>query len=162
MAGMRRLLVVVLLLAGCGGGGGGGGAADGGEAAGTTAATVATPTDVQTVTVPDTARVDPTSDGDPTFTVELDPEDETATAGRPWRFTVRAVDSAGAPASATAKMRVFVGDELVDTLGWFPFEGTLTRTHTWPRALIGKDVVLQAEVEGPGGTQRENADVRIG
>ena len=58
-------------------------------------------------------------------------------------------------------MRVFVDDELVDTLGWFTFDGRLTNTHRWPKALRGKDVVLQAEVEGEGGTQRANWPVSV-
>jgi hypothetical protein len=150
------LLLVALLAAGCGGGGG-----DDGGSASPTGGAEPTPTEVQTVTIPETADPDEVPSGEPAFEATLTAQGESAQAGAAWRYTVTA-EKDGMPASATAKMRVFVGDELVDTLGWFPFEGTLTRTHTWPRALIGKDVVLQAEVEGPGGTQRENADVRIG
>ena len=51
-------------------------------------------------------------------------------------------------------MRVWVDSELVDTLGFFAFDGTLVKTHTWPRSLRGETAELQAEVEGDGGTQR--------
>ena len=60
-------------------------------------------------------------------------------------------------------MRVFVDGELVDTIGFFGFTGTLSRTHRWPAVLKGKTgVVLQAEVEGDGGTQRANLPVTVG
>jgi hypothetical protein len=147
-------LVLAVLAAGCGG--------TSGASDGTTApATTATPTAIQTVTVPDTAQPQATPSGQPSFRVELTAESPTATAGQPWEYTVRATDEDGSPAAATAKMRVFKGDELIDTLGWFPFDGTLRETHRWPRSLAGEKVVLQAEVEGSGGTQRANVDVEI-
>ena len=148
------VLVIVALAAGCGGGG-----TENGETA--AQPTVApTPTEVQTLTVPDTARLEETPDGEPAFTVALTAPRE-AKAGAMWRFTVKAIDQSGQPASGTAKMRVFADGELVDTLGWFPFEGTLQETHRWPRSLVGKKVVLQAEVEGAGGTQRKNLPVSV-
>lgn len=156
-AGVRRCLVLVglvaLLGAGCGGGGGG--------SAATPAPTQETPTNVQTVTIPETADPEATPSGEPTFEATLAGQGPTAQAGTAWRYTVTA-SKAGQPASATAKMRVFVDDELVDTLGWYPFEGRLVQTHRWPRSLRGADgVVLQAEVEGEGGTQRVNFPVEV-
>jgi hypothetical protein len=150
--GVRRcLLLVALLAAGCGGGG---------DSASPTGSTSPTPTDVQTVTIPETANPEELPTGEPAFEATLTGQGDSAQAGAAWRYTVTA-EKAGEPASATAKMRVFVGDELVDTLGWFPFEGRLDRTHRWPRSLRGEDVVLQAEVEGEGGTQRVNFPVEI-
>jgi hypothetical protein len=151
-AGVRRcLLLVALLAAGCGGGGG---------SASPPATTQVTPTNVQTVTIPETADPDETPSGEPTFEATLAGQAPTALAGAAWNYTVTATKD-GQPASATAKMRVFVDDELVDTLGWFPFEGRLVQTHRWPRSLRGEDVVLQAEVEGEGGTQRVNFPVEV-
>jgi hypothetical protein len=156
---VRKLLALTCaaLVAGCGGGSGGSDDADTAAAPPGT-----TPTGVQTVTVPDTARLQETPDGDPQFTIQLETDDTTVQAGRPWEYTVRAADSDGQPASATAKMRVFADGELVDTLGWFPFDGELTRTHTWSRTLVDKEVYFQAEVEGSGGTQRRNVEITVG
>jgi hypothetical protein len=150
--GVRRyLLLVALLAAGCGGGD---------DSASPTGSTQPTPTDVQTLTIPETANPEELPTGEPTFEATLTGQGDSAQAGTAWRYTVTA-EKAGEPASATAKMRIFVGDELVDTLGWFPFEGRLDRTHRWPRSLRGEDVVLQAEVEGEGGTQRVNFPVDV-
>jgi hypothetical protein len=153
--GVRTCLVlVVLLAAGCGGGGGGG------DSATPTGDAQPTPTDVQTVTIPETADPEQRPSGQPVFEATLTAQADSAQAGTAWRYTVTA-EKDGQPASATAKMRVFVEDELVDTLGWFPFEGRLEQTHRWPRSLRGEDVVLQAEVEGEGGTQRVNFPVEV-
>ena len=148
---MRRLLLLVALLAaGCGGGG----------SASPPETAQPTPTDVQTVTIPETANPEAVPTGEPTFDATLTAQGESAQAGAAWSYTVTA-QKGGQPASATAKMRVFVDDELVDTLGWFPFEGRYEGTHRWPRSLRGADVVLQAEVEGEGGTRRVNLPVTV-
>lgn len=151
---MRRFALLILLAfaAGCGGG------------SNQTAppGTAPTSTDVLTVTQPeDTAKPGEEPIGTPEFTVTLTGESTTPTAGRRWRYTVRAKSKQGGPAGGTAKMRVFVDGELVDTLGWFPFEGELARTHVWPRSLRGESAELQAEVEGNGGTQRVVLPVKI-
>jgi hypothetical protein len=150
----RCLLLVALLAAGCGGGD------DGDGSASPTGGTQPTPTDVQTVTIPETANPDEVPTGRPAFDATLTGQGTSAQAGSTWRFTVTA-EKNGQPASATAKMRVFVDEELVDTLGWFPFEGRYQGTHRWPRSLRGEEVVLQAEVEGEGGTRRVNLPLEI-
>ena len=127
----------------------------------TTAVTPAPSVTVKTLEETSKPRPEPT--GKPKFRITLTGENGAPTAGRPWRYTVRATTPAGRPASGVAKMRVFVGDELVDTIGFFQFDGTLSRTHRWPDVLRGREnVFLQAEVEGEGGTQRVNfvVDVR--
>jgi hypothetical protein len=146
----RSLLLVALLAAGCGGG----------ESASPTETRQTTPTGVQTLTIPDTANPEEVPSGEPTFEATLTGQASSARAGTEWRYTVTAQKD-GRPASATAKMRIFVGEELVDTLGWFPFEGRYEGTHRWPRSLRGENVVLQAEVEGEGGTQRVNFPVEV-
>jgi hypothetical protein len=145
---VRRSALLLLLLAvaaGCGGGD---------QSAPPVGTTTATSPDVLTVTQPNTAIAGEDPTGDPQFTVTLSGVSREATAGRPWRYTVRARAKDGGAASGTAKMRVWVDGELVDTLGFFSFEGTLVKTHTWPRSLRGETAELQAEVEGDGGTQR--------
>jgi hypothetical protein len=116
-----------------------------------------------TVTKPEeTAQASAQPTGNPTFEIQLEGESPTATVGRPWRYTVRATSASGGSAGGTAKMRVFVDGELVDTIGYFAFNDVLTRTHKWPSILKGKKgIVLQAEVEGDGGTQRENYPVTV-
>jgi hypothetical protein len=155
MRAVRRslLLLLVVLAAGCGGGN---------EADGPT--TTEPAPDVQTVTQPeDTANPGEEPTGKPTFTVTLTGESTTPTAGRPWRYTVRAkAKPGGTAAGTTAKMRVWVDGELVDTLGFFSFEGELVKTHVWPRSLRDESVELQAEVEGDGGTQRVVLPLSVG
>ena len=154
---VRRSALLLLLLAvaaGCGGGGDDETAPPGGT-------TTATTPDVLTVTQPNTAMAGEDPTGDPQFTITLIGESAAPTAGRPWRYTVRAKAKDGGAASGTAKMRVWVDGELVDTLGFFSFDGTLVKTHTWPRALRGEAAELQAEVEGEGGTQRAVLRVNV-
>lgn len=148
-------LVAVALLAACGGSGEGKPV--------TTSATPAptqTSTGVVTVTVPNTANPKPVASGKPTFDVTLTASSHAVRAGEPLRWTVRAV-SEGKPAGGTAKMRVFVGGEAVDTIGFIPFTGSLSRTYRFSPLLKGKDAILQAEVEGDGGTQRANWPVHV-
>ncbi len=148
--------VAVALLAACGGSGEGKPV--------TTSATpgpTQTSTGIVTVTVPNTANPKPVPTGKPTFKVTITASAHTIAAGQPLRYTVRAVDANGKPASATAKMRVFVGGEEVDTIGFISFTGTLTKTYRFSPLLKGKDAILQAEVEGAGGTVRANWPVHV-
>ena len=146
------LLLLLAVAAGCGGG----------NDQASPGTTDPSSTDVLTVTQPeDTARPGPDPTGDPSFTVTLTGESTTPTAGRPWRYTVRATSKEGGSASGTAKMRVWVDGELVDTLGFFLFDGQLVKTHVWPRSLRGESAELQAEVEGDGGTQRAVLPVSV-
>jgi hypothetical protein len=147
-------LLLLALAAGCGGGDD--------QTAPPGGTTTGTSPDVLTVTQPNNTAMageDPT--GDPQFTVTLSGESTEPTAGRPWRYTVRAKSKDGGTASGTAKMRVWVDGELVDTLGFFSFDGALVKTHTWPRSLRGESAELQAEVDGDGGTQRAVLQVEI-
>lgn len=150
----RSLLLLVLALAACGG-------VD--DEAATTGDSGSPTAPVVTVTQPkDTAQAAPEPTGKPTFAITISAENRKPVAGTSWRYTVTAAAKGGGSAGGTAKMRVFVEDELVDTLGFFAFDGRLTRTHVWPAVLRGKkEVVLQAEVEGAGGTQRANLPVIV-
>ena len=42
---------------------------------------------------------------------------------------------------------------VVDTIGWFSFNGVLHRTYRWSPTLRGQQALLQASVVGPGGTR---------
>jgi hypothetical protein len=125
MQAVRRvsILIVLLALAGCGGGGGGdAGGGDGGTTLAQPGGTTQSSTDVVTVKVPDTADPNAEASGAPAFKAALTATAHSVPAGSPFAFTVTATKG-GQPAPATAKMRVFVDDELVNTIGWFPFEG---------------------------------------
>ena len=161
MQAVRRasILIVLLALAGCGGGGGGD-AGNGGATVAQPGTTAQSSTDVVTVKVPDTADPNAEASGAPAFKAALTATSHSVAAGSPFAFTVTATKR-GQPAACTAKMRVFVDDELVNTIGWFPFEGRLVKSYVWPRSLKGKTAILQAEVEGEGGTQRVNWPVRV-
>jgi hypothetical protein len=150
-------LLAVALLAACGGSG---------EGTPVTTDATSPPTDtstgIVTVTVPNTANAKPVPTGMPTFKVTLTGSSHTVRAGEPFQFTVRAVDGNGKPAAGTAKMRVFLGTEVVDTIGFIPLRnGNLTKAYRFSKLLKGKDVILQAEVEGAGGTQRVNWAVQV-
>jgi hypothetical protein len=144
-------LLCALALAGCGGGG-----------EGTTAASPAT-TNVVSVTLPeDTANPEEKPTGAPEFTITLEGESDEPVAGTRWRYVVTARRADGGAAAGTAKMRVFVEGALADTIGYFGFSRRLARTFRWSAVLRGKKgVVLQAEVEGEGGTQRANFPVTV-
>jgi hypothetical protein len=160
MHAVRRasILIVLLVLSGCGGGGGGD--AENGNTAAQPASTGQTPTSVVTVKVPDTADPNAEPSGEPAFRAQLTATGHSVAAGSPFSFTVTATKG-GQPAAGTAKMRVFVGDELINTIGWFAFDGRLVKSYVWPRSLKGKTAILQAEVEGEGGTQRVNWPVDV-
>jgi hypothetical protein len=150
------ILIVLLVLAGCGGGDGG----DGGATVAQPGTGAQSSNDVVTVKVPDTADPNAEPSGNPAFKANLTATGHEVAAGSPFSFTVTA-RKGGTPAAGTAKMRVFVDDELVDTIGWFSFDGKLVKSYVWPRSLRGKKAILQAEVAGEGGTQRVNWPVEI-
>ena len=150
------VLAPLLAVAGCGGG----------DAAETSAiATETSPrgaTTAVTVTSPEaTANPRPVATGRPRFDVELTGASRSAQPGQRWSYVVRATRR-GKPTPGIAKMRVFSDGVLVDTMGFFAFEGELRRTHVFPRILSGKRVIVQAEVEGEGGTRRANWPVTVG
>ena len=157
---MRRASSLIVRLARAGCGGGGPPADDGGATVAQPGTTAQTPTSVVTVKVPDTADPNAEPSGAPAFKANLTATGHSVAAGSPFSFTVTA-SKGGSPASATAKMRVFVGDELVNTIGWFAFDGKLEKSYVWPRSLKGKTAILQAEVQGEGGTQRVNWPVEV-
>jgi hypothetical protein len=148
------LIVVPALLAGCGGGGS------------------ATP---ETTTAAGTAQPPPTETGggsqatlpatparQATFTVSLSGESHRATAGKPWRFVVHARTKGGRPVGGTAIIQVIVGDEVVDTLGWFAFTGTMQRSYRFSPQIRGRSgVVLSAKIIGPRGSKRATYAVRV-
>src|SRR5207245_1392743 len=77
----------------------------------------------------------PSSTGNPTFQTRLTGQSHTAVARAKWRFTVRAVNTDGAPFNGTAIVRVLSRGQIVDTVGTFGFKGRLSRTYRWSRQL---------------------------
>ena len=99
--------------------------------------------------------------GNPRFAARVTGRTHVPRAGAAWPFTVRALDSSGHPVSGTAIVRVIVRGRVVDTVGWFGFKGTLTKTYRWSRTLRGSLALLQANVVGPGGTRTVGYAVRV-
>ena len=99
--------------------------------------------------------------GRPQFVVRLQPESAMPRAGHPWRFAVYAHGAHNRPVGGTIVMRVAVRGHIVDTLGWFKFDGTLRRTYSWSRVLKGSFALLQARVIGPGGTRTVGHAIRV-
>lgn len=159
---ISALLVLPLLLAACGGG-------DDGSAAGSTATT----TNVTTTTgkPPRTATTATTATrprpkpkkkrGAGKLVVALYGEGHQVRAGTPWRFVVKA-QTGSRPVSGTAIVQVLVGREVVDTLGWFTFRGTLRRTYRFSPQIRGRSgVLLSAKVLVGGGSKRATYSVRV-
>jgi hypothetical protein len=84
--------------------------------------------------------------GRPAVRVSISAAGHAPAAGRPWRFAVRAVTQGGRAVGGTAIVRVLVGDRVVDTVGWFGFNGTLHHSYRWPVALAGAPATLQVTV----------------
>jgi hypothetical protein len=152
----RRLppLIAIFLLAGCG---------NGGSAAPETSITTgrAKPPRAATVTRPQAAQ--PGTPSRPaTFTVTLSGESHRATAGEPWSFVVQARTRSGKPVRGTEIVQVIVGDEVVDTIGWFAFKGTMQRSYKFSPLIRGRSgVVLSAKIIGPGGSKRATYPVQV-
>jgi hypothetical protein len=57
---------------------------------------------------------------------------------------------------------VLVGREVVDTLGWFSFHGTLRRTYRFSPQIRGRSGVLfSAKIVASGGSKRATYPVRV-
>ena len=82
-------------------------------------------------------------------------------AGPRWRYSIRAVDASGHAVPASALVQVLVDGRPLDTVGKFGFKGTLHRSYRWSATLRGLAAVLQAKVNGPGGTRTVRFPVRI-
>jgi hypothetical protein len=158
---LSALLVVPLLVAGCGGGG------NDGSAAGTTAATTTTtkPKPARTATSATTGtqtRSKPKKKpAAGKLVVSLYGQSHLVRAGTPWRFVVSA-RTGSKPISGTAIVQVLVGREVVDTLGWFAFKGTLRRTYKFSPVIRGRSGVLfSAKVLAGEGSKRAVYSVRV-
>jgi hypothetical protein len=99
--------------------------------------------------------------GRPSFRPEIDGASRSPAAGRPWSYVVRGADAAGRGIRGTAVVRVLVRGRVVDTVGWFSFNGALHRTYRWSPSLRGRQALLQASVVGPGGTHTVGYAVRV-
>jgi hypothetical protein len=103
----------------------------------------------------------PASAGTARFVVRLTADNHRPRASATWHYVVRARDKAGRPVAGTAIVRVLVRGKIVDTLGWFGFNGKLRRGYRWSPHLKGSYAVLQAKVVGPGGSRIAGYGVRV-
>jgi hypothetical protein len=99
--------------------------------------------------------------GRPAFRTILRAKTRTPPARARWSFSVRAFRKSGHPVGGTAVARVFRGGRIVDTIGWFGFRGSLSRTYRWPSRLRGSPAVFQVRVIGPGGTRTVGFAIRV-
>jgi hypothetical protein len=102
-----------------------------------------------------------TREGRPTFGTFVRTKTHKPAARAPWRFTVRAFGKRGRPVGGTAVARVVRGGRVVDTIGWFGFNGSLSRTYRWPSWLRGSPAVFQVKVIGRGGTRTVGFAIRV-
>lgn len=159
---LTALLVVPLLLAACGGGGDDGSAADTTTTADTATTTVTGPRTATAATTGTTTRPKPKKKPSRSrLVVAVYGESHEARAGTPWRFVVKA-QTGSKPVSGTAILQVLVGREVVDTLGWFTFRGTLRRTYRFSPQIRGRSGVLfSAKILAAGGSKRATYAVRV-
>jgi hypothetical protein len=99
--------------------------------------------------------------GAPRFAVRVVPQDHSPRAGRGWHFAVHARSGRNRPVGTSVVVRVASRGHIVDTVGWFGFDGDLRGTYSWPKALSGSFAVFQAKVVGPGGTRIVGIPVRV-
>jgi hypothetical protein len=99
--------------------------------------------------------------GDPHFSATLSGQNRRPRAGAPWWWALRARGAGGRAAGGTAIVRVVVAGHVVDTVGWFGFDGRIGRSYRWSPKLRGFPALLQAKILGPGGTRTVSYAVRV-
>lgn len=142
----------VLLAAACGGTSSSTPPPAGGPPPVTTAPIVTTP-----VT---TAAANPGSPKRP-FKATLVTDGHRPVVGKPWHFTVKASNTDGTPVAGTVKVKVLLSGKLIDTIGWFGFNGTLKHTVSWTSDKRGQPLVFRAEVDANGGAKYLDYPIRV-
>jgi hypothetical protein len=99
--------------------------------------------------------------GDPRFSATVSGQNRRPSVGTPWWWAVRARGAGGHAAGGTAIVRVVVAGKVVDTVGWFGFDGRLQRAYRWSLKLRGSPALFQAKIVGPGGTRTVAYAVRV-
>jgi hypothetical protein len=113
------------------------------------------------IALPVSAFASGRSEAAPRFSVTVSGSNHSPRAGKLWRYVVRAVDPAGQPVGGTAIVQVLVRGRVVDTVGWFGFEGVLRRSYRFSTLLVGKSAVFRAKVIGPGGVRFAGFKVHV-
>jgi hypothetical protein len=98
--------------------------------------------------------------GDPRFSATVSGQNRRPTVGKPWWWAVHA-RAGGRAAGGTAIVRVIVAGQVVDTVGWFGFDGAVGHSYRWSPKLRGAPALFQAKVIGPGGTRTVAYAVRV-
>lgn len=65
----------------------------------------------------------------------------------PWTYTVRVTGFRGRRVDAVVSPRIVYKGKTVDTLGYYGFKGSLTRTYKWPSSTRGKSLEFVARVQ---------------
>jgi len=145
----RRLVLLSTLVfgaAGCGGSSSSSPPPGGGPPPATTAPFVST---ASTATVKAKAAGSPKTP----FKARLVTDGHNPAVGKPWHFTVRAVNRDGTPVAGTVKAEVLLSGKLIDTIGWFGFKGTLKHAVRWRSDKKGQPLVFRAEIDANGGVR---------
>jgi hypothetical protein len=98
--------------------------------------------------------------GDPRFSATVSGQNRRPKVGTPWWWAVRA-RAGGRAAGGTAIVRVVVAGHVVDTVGWFGFDGAVGHSYRWSPKLRGSPALFQAKIIGPGGTRTVAYAVRV-
>lgn len=98
--------------------------------------------------------------GDPEFTATVSGQNRRPKVGTPWWWEVRA-RAGGRAAGGTAIVRVVVAGHVVDTVGWYGFDGAVGHSYRWSPKLRGSPALFQAKIVGPGGTRTVAYAVRV-
>jgi hypothetical protein len=146
--------MLVVFAAGCGGSG----STSGGGTQPTTAASPPTHPKTQPAPVP----AIPTGLPKPDFKATLTGSGHQALVGHPWTFTVRARALNGKPISGTVIAQVLLGGKVIDTIGWFAFPGTFTKTFAFTGAERGKTITFRTKIVANGGTKPVDYAVTVG
>ena len=87
------------------------------------------------------------------FKASLVTDGHTPAVGKPWHFTVTALNRDGTPVAGTVKAEVLLSGKLIDTIGWFGFKGTLKHAVRWRSDKKGQPLVFRAEIDANGGVR---------
>lgn len=101
--------------------------------------------------------------GPPTrkYVASLTADGHTVGVGRPWTFTVRTHEKNGRPVAGTVVAQVLSGSNVIDTIGWFGYNGSLRKTFRFREAERGQELTFRATILANGGTRKLDYPVTV-
>ena len=95
------------------------------------------------------------------FTITLKTSGRRPVAGEDWTFTVTARDDAGKPIGGAGRAYLLLNGKVYDTIGWFTFDGTYTRTLQFPLERKDLPLVFRAQVVANGGVKNADYPIKV-